>query len=173
MNPQVPINVNEQTGVWSTDGMPMLYVPRHFFINNHAAVEAALGHEAYARILYGAGHRSAYHWCKQEAREHRLAGLAVYEHYLTRLSQRGWGLFRLTDADPTAMTARIVLRHSAFVLGQPQAAGKCCHMFSGWFAGAMDWLADQHGGATRAQCVESQCAAEGHAHCEFTVSPVA
>ncbi len=70
------------------------------------------------------------------------------------------------------MTARIVLRHSAFVLGQPQGEGKRCHMFAGWFAGAMDWVADQHGGATRARCVESQCAAEGHAHCEFTVSPI-
>ena len=173
MNPQLPIDVNEQTGVWSTDGMPMLYVPRHFFLGNHAAVEAALGRDAYARILYDAGHRSAYHWCNEEAREHRLSGLAVFEHYLKRLSERGWGLFRLTDADPNAMTARIVLRHSAFVLGQPQGAGKRCYMFAGWFAGAMDWLADQHGGVTRAQCEETQCASEGHAHCEFIVSPIA
>lgn len=173
MNPQLPIDVNEQTGVWSSDGLPMLYVPRHFFINNHLAAERALGSETYARILYQAGHQSAYYWCDQEAHEHRLTGLAVYEHYLMRLSQRGWGLFRLTDADPGAMTARIELRHSAFVLAQPETSGKLCHMFSGWFAGAMDWVADQHGGVVRAQCVENQCAAQGHAHCEFLVRPIA
>ena len=36
--PEMPILVDDETGVWSTDGLPMLYVPRHFFINNHVAV---------------------------------------------------------------------------------------------------------------------------------------
>ena len=43
MNPQVPIDVDEKTGVWTTDALPMLYVPRHFLVNNHEAVEQALG----------------------------------------------------------------------------------------------------------------------------------
>ena len=48
MKPQVPIEVDESTGVWTTDGLPMLYVPRHFFVNNHTAIEEALG-----RVLEG------------------------------------------------------------------------------------------------------------------------
>ena len=43
MQPQLPINVDPDTGVWTTDALPMLYVPRHFFTNNHVAVEDALG----------------------------------------------------------------------------------------------------------------------------------
>ena len=39
MQPQVPIDVEDDTGIWSTDGIPMLYVPRHFFNNNHVAIE--------------------------------------------------------------------------------------------------------------------------------------
>jgi hypothetical protein len=39
----VPIEVDERTGVWSVDGMPMILVPRHFFLNNHLAAESALG----------------------------------------------------------------------------------------------------------------------------------
>ncbi|MGF4001748.1 DUF5943 domain-containing protein, partial [Staphylococcus aureus] len=35
MQPQLPINVDPDTGVWTTDALPMLYVPRHFFTNNH------------------------------------------------------------------------------------------------------------------------------------------
>ena len=42
MKPSLPIDVDEHTGVWRTDGLPMLYVPRHFFTNNHVAIEAAL-----------------------------------------------------------------------------------------------------------------------------------
>jgi hypothetical protein len=168
MHPQLPIEVNEQTGVWTTDGLPMLYVPRHFFVNNHAAVESALGRDRYAEILYPAGHRSAWFWCDKEAKTHGLAGLAVFEHYLKRLSQRGWGLFDFIEADAGAATARIALRHSSFVLQQPDKHGKLCYMFEGWFAGAMDWVQPR---ATISR--ETQCAAEGHDHCVFTVTPKA
>ncbi len=43
--PEVPINVNQDTGIWSTEGLPMIYMPRHFFVNNHHAVEAEMGQE--------------------------------------------------------------------------------------------------------------------------------
>ena len=116
MNPQVPIDVDEKTGVWTTDALPMLYVPRHFLVNNHEAVEQALGREAYAAILYAAGHKSAYYWCDREARQHGIRGVDVFAHYLTRISQRGWGQFSIAGIDPERATADIELRHSAFVL---------------------------------------------------------
>ena len=62
MQPQLPIDVDPATGVWSTDGLPMIYVPRHFFVNNHVEVEAALGREVYSNSLYAAGRRSAGYW---------------------------------------------------------------------------------------------------------------
>jgi predicted hydrocarbon binding protein len=171
MNPLVPIEVDEKTGVWTTDGLPMLYVPRHFFVNNHRAVEAALGREQYAEIVYRAGHKSAHTWCGAEARTHGLNGLAVFEHYLTRLSQRGWGLFKLVSADASAGAAEIRLENSSFALAEPEAAGKICYMFSGWFAGAMDWVIETAGGTSRSVCRETQCRAEGHNHCIFEVRP--
>lgn len=177
MNPQLPIDVDATTGVWTTDGLPMIYVPRHFFVNNHVEAEAAAGRDAYAQSLYKAGHRSARFWCEQEARTHGLAGMAVYEHYLKRLSQRGWGLFSFLDADPSAGTARVKLEHSVFVLAQgiagvPVRRDKVCYLFAGWFSGAMDWVAETAGSPLRTTCHESQCAAEGHAHCVFTVAPL-
>jgi predicted hydrocarbon binding protein len=175
MQPQLPIDVNLETGVWTTDALPMLYVPRHFFTNNHVAVEEALGRDAYAELLYRAGYKSAYHWCDKEAKQHGIAGMAVFEHYLKRLSQRGWGRFKIVEADPSRARARIELRHSSFVLAQPGKRGKLCYMFAGWFAGAMDWVNDTTGTGTsgpRSQSQETQCAAEGHDHCVFEVSPL-
>lgn len=117
MQPQLPIDVDPNTGVWTTDALPMLYVPRHFFTNNHTAVEEALGRDAYADILYRAGYKSAYHWCDKEAKQHGIAGMAVFEHYLKRLSQRGWGLFSIVEAEPAAAredrTASFVVRARA------------------------------------------------------------
>jgi predicted hydrocarbon binding protein len=171
MKPQLPIEVNEETGVWSTDGLPMLYVPRHFFVNNHAAIEAELGRERYAQQLYEAGYKSAYFWCEKEAATHGLEGMAVYEHYLDRLSQRGWGLFEFESVDADTGHASISVHYSAFVLAQSEAHDKLCYMFSGWFSGAMDWVSKDTGCSYQTVSRESQCAAERHTHCVFTVEP--
>jgi Domain of unknown function (DUF5943)/V4R domain len=175
--PQLPIDVNAETGVWTTDGLPMIYVPRHFFVNNHVEVEAALGKDAYARSLYTAGHRSAYFWCEKESATHKLHGLDVYEHYLKRLSQRGWGLFSFASVDAKSGRAKIALKHSVFVLAQgiagvPVTKDKVCYLFAGWFSGAMDWVAKDTGAAYKTTSSETQCAAEGFDHCEFTVAPL-
>jgi hypothetical protein len=128
MKPQVPIEVDEATGVWTTDGLPMLYVPRHFFVNNHTAIEDALGRDKYATLLYDAGYKSAYFWCASEAKTHGLNGLPVFEHYLKRLSQRGWGQFKFEAVDAKSGAAEIRLENSLFVLahaaaGHASAAG--------------------------------------------------
>ena len=122
MQPQVPIEVDEATGVWTTDGLPMLYVPRHFFNNNHTAIEDALGREKYAQLLYDAGYKSAYFWCASEAKTHGLSGLPVFEHYLKRLSQRGWGQFQFAAVDAKSGAAEIRLENSLFVLAQAAGA---------------------------------------------------
>jgi predicted hydrocarbon binding protein len=174
MQPQLPIDVDPQTGVWTTDALPMLYVPRHFFTNNHIAVEEALGREAYAEILYKAGYRSAYHWCDKEAKKHGISGMAVFEHSLMYLSQRGWGLFSIVEADPATSRARIHLRHSSFVLAQPSKLGTLCYMFAGWFAGATDGLNDTAPAGTttgpRSKAIETQCAGGSHDCCVFHVA---
>ena len=128
MKPQVPIEVDDTTGVWRTDGLPMLYVPRHFFMNNHRVVEQALGPERYSGIVYDAGYTSARTWCENEAKAHGLAGIRVFERYLLRLSQRGWGRFSFVSADAEAGEAQIRVDHSAFVLAGPKAPGKVCYM---------------------------------------------
>ena len=127
MQPTLPIDVDEQTGVWRTDGLPMLYVPRHFFMNNHLAAEGVLGREAYAALLYPAGHKSAYYWCEQESRRHKISGAPVYEHYLRRLSQRGWGIFALDEIDPApARASRCVTPPSCWPSpGRPACSATC------------------------------------------------
>ena len=102
----------------------MILVPQHFFLNNHVAVEEALGPDRLAGILRPAGHRSAYHWCEKEAAHHGLTGVAVFHHYMARITQRGWGQFEVLDVDPERGTARVRLRNSAFVDGERRRAGR-------------------------------------------------
>jgi predicted hydrocarbon binding protein len=170
--PQVPIEVDPETGVWTTDGLPMLYVPRHFLVNNHSAVEAALGAAAYGKLLYDAGYKSAYAWCEQECATHGLTGMDVFHHYMRRLSQRGWGQFDGSGIDPTRGCGTVTLRHSCFVYHYGANAGrKVCYMCAGWFPGALDWVGRNTGAQWSLTAREAVCAAEGHDHCRFEVVP--
>ncbi len=170
--PQVPIEVDDATGVWSVDGMPMILVPRHFFVNNHLAIEAALGDAKYAELLFAAGHRSAYVWCEQEARTHGLQGAEVFHHYMKRLSQRGWGQFTVEQLEPESGRARVAVANSAFVLAHTGAPRRTCYMFRGWFAGALEFGGSQLGQHHQLACEEAQCAAEGrHDRCVFETAP--
>ncbi|CAM3527796.1 MULTISPECIES: 4-vinyl reductase [Halomonas] len=171
--PELPIEVDSETGIWTSDALPMLYVPRHFFINNHVAVEEALGAEKYAEILYQAGYKSAWHWCEKEAELHGLEDVDVFEHYMKRLSQRGWGIFITEEIDLDAGTARVRLEHSAFVYQMGKVNRKIEYMFTGWFAGAMDQILSARDSTLRTVAEQTQSGAEeGHDNGLFVVTPV-
>ncbi len=175
--PKVPIEVDPESGVWSTDGLPMLYVPRHFFINNHLAVEDALGREAYARLLYDAGYGSAVTWCEREAETHGLAGFEVFHHYMRRISQRGWGQFTVQSLDEATCEATVRVQHSVFVehfragAADGKAESAQCYMFAGWLPGALAWAGRTLGREAALNSTEVHCAAQGaHDHCLFRVT---
>ena len=173
MHPQVPIDVDEKTGVWTTDALPMLYVPRHFLVNNHEAVEQALGREAYAAILYAAGHKSAYYWCDREARQHGIRGVDVFAHYLTRISQRGWG----------SSPSRAWIRSGPRPISRCAIPPSCSKRTKGMASAAIcsragspaPWIVSlDSGSALRARCQEAVCAGEHGPQdaCVFEVRPL-
>lgn len=170
--PELPIEVDDETGVWTTDSLPMLYVPRHFFVNNHIGIEEVLGAERYAEILYLAGYKSAWHWCEKEAECHGLAGAAVFEHYMKRISQRGWGLFEIERLDLSGGHARVRLHHSCFVYVYGKVGRKVDYMFTGWFSGAVDQILAAAGSPIRTITVQEYSGAEpDHDHGLFVTRP--
>ncbi|MFO1057348.1 MAG: DUF5943 domain-containing protein [Dongiaceae bacterium] len=171
--PEVPIEVDEKTGQWSVDGLPMVLVPRHFLVNSHKAMEAALGIEGNARLAYEAGHKSAWQWCDKEAVRHGLAGLDVFRHYMRRLSQRGWGRFTVLAADPATGRATVKVEHSVFV-GEygPGMDRRVCYPFTGWLVGSLEWVEAALGHPMQLAAREVRCAAhDGGDHCLLEVAP--
>lgn len=170
--PQVPIEVDPETGIWTTDGLPMIYLPRHFLVNMQKGIEAAIGPAAYREILYASSDLSALQWCRAEARTHGLAPVETFRHYLKRLAQRGYGQIDIASLDEAAGTAAVTVRHSAFALGYGPATGRpVCFMFEGSFAGGMRYILEAAGrtGQPSGQpaCREVACAAQGHPECRF------
>ena len=172
-SPEVAIEVDAETGAWVTDGVEMIYTPRAFFVNIQKAVEEAIGVEVYAKQLHKAAYDATVPWCAIQAELHGLSGMEVFHHYLKRLSQRGWGRFSLIGAEAGA--TRVRLDHSAIAAGFGNAAGRpVCYMFLGAFDAAMDWVAGNMGNedaGRHVQTRETRCAANGHDHCLFEITP--
>ncbi len=169
--PDVPIDVDPATGIWRTDGLPMIYLPRHFLVNNHLAAEEALGLETYRDILRAATEKSALHWCRTEAKTHGLAPEATFHHYFKRLSQRGWGQFMVQEIDLRNQHGTININHSVFVLEAREAATHpVCYMFEGFMTGAFRFLLESTAAPGQVKCWESRCAAQGHECCQFNVA---
>ena len=169
-SPLVPIDVDPETGIWTTDGLPMIYLPRHFLVNNHVAVEEALGRDAYRAILQAATEKSAIHWCRAEAKTHGLEPEATFRHYFKRLSQRGWGQFSIDTLEPKQGRGAIAVKNSVFALeAKGESAEPACYMFEGFMTGAFRYLLEAttaHAGEIVSR--ETICAAHGtHAHCRF------
>jgi len=172
--PAFDIDIDESTGEWRVDGMPMILVPRHFLVNNHAAVEQAIGEAAYSKHLHEAGYKSAWVWCEKQATVHGIEGIAVFYHYMKRLSQRGWAQFSVEAVDPLAGTATVRVRNSVFVSEFGRNAGrKVCYMFLGWLVGSLEYVANASGRKLSLQAIEAACASDGaHDGCVFEVRPL-
>jgi predicted hydrocarbon binding protein len=151
----------------------MILVPQHFYMNNHFAIEAAVGAEELERILRPAGYRSAYYWCEKEAAFHGMSGVDVFRHYMRRITQRGWGQFDVLDVLPEAGTATVRLRNSAMVDDERRNSGrKVCYMFASWLEGSLEYVAASAGRKIALRAQEVYCEAEGaHDHCLFKVEP--
>ncbi len=169
--PQVPIEVDRETGIWTTNGLPMMYLPRHFMVNMQQTIEAAMGVEAYRAILYKSCHLSALQWCRAEAGTHGLSPEEAFRHYLRRMSQRGHGQVEIVSFDAAAGRAEIAVRNSAYALGYGAGAGRrVCHVFEGSFAGGMAYVLEALGQAGEPSARETACFAEGAPECRFEVS---
>lgn len=169
--PEIEIDVDRETGIWSVAGLPMILLPRHFLMNMQRMMQAELGRARFERTLHEAGRRSAYEWCEADAAHHGTGGLTVFRSYLDSLSRRGWGQFELTEVEPATGRALVRVRHSAFT--SKPADEPACGMFTGWFVGAMQYVADTEGGLRDVQAREVRCAAPTRGEvCEFVVEPL-
>ena len=157
--PKVTIDVDPATGIWRTDDVPMIYLPRHFLVNNHKATEAALGRDAYAAMIRTATDQSAFDWCRIQSQHSRAAAEDIFRLYFERLSQRGWGRFSIESMDADAGKVSLRLDQSVFVLEAKEASAQTlCYMFEGFVTGALRFLSGDDNQVSAFSCHETQCA---------------
>ena len=173
------IEIDSESGVWTTDGLPMIYAPRHWIIGIHKDVEGALGRETYRELLYESSYRAAQHWCKEQFKYHGYKGRELFEFYLKVSSQRGLAQFSLITYDMKAGLVKVELRNCCYVLHHRHVAGNKsspnteCYAFTGSFSGALTWIADSENLTHKFIGVETECAAQtGREKCELEFKSV-
>ena len=168
----VPVEVDAETGVWSVNGMPMILVPRHFWMAVHSETQQRVGVEVHRDLLFAASCSAAFAWCEKEAAVHGLSGADVFRHYMARRSDRGWGRCTVEHLDAEAGRARVRMTDSAFVHAfGPDAGQNVCYMFNGSLSGGMEYVSHDLGRRRAMRCRETACAANGAEACVFEVEP--
>lgn len=169
----VQVDVDQVSGRWVVDGIPMILVPQHLLTGMLTTAERSAGTDRSAGTVHAAGYAAARHWCAQQRDHLGLHGTELVAHYLAQLGHRGWGQFTITTIDLAARTIDVRVDHSAFATRNPPMPGNgACYPFTGWLDGAVDYAADPSARPDPTPRVaETQCVATGAEHCRFSSCP--
>jgi len=166
----VPVSVDERTGIWSVDSLPMILMPRHFWIFVKSEIESRLGFQEAETLFLKSGVPAARHWCKEAAKEKGIQGEELLQYYFSQRGKRGMGLFSLLEFDPEWKSARVRIDYSVYAEGAGQNVGRnVCYPMNGAFIGAMSFISSSNGSCREYGAVEVECKANGGDHCEFLV----
>lgn len=150
--------------------VPMILMPRWFFVGIMNRVVERAGRETAAGIYYDAGYQGAYDWGKVQL-EAGLTGRAVMEQYLGSMTSRGWGRFEIVAMDIPAGRGTFRVHDSALALELGAAGAEACLWHPGAMAGCFQVILDHQGIDLKVRGRETSCLAHGAACCESVVEP--
>jgi len=130
-----------------------------------------LGEGCAALVMYNAGFGLGFEAFGKLGKRFGGDVRGAFEHFITILTTRGWGDFKLKEFDEGSETYRVAVRSSYGEDLRPSGKG-ACHFLGGLLAGALQQAALLRGRDVKLHCVELSCVTKGDKHCEFLVLPV-
>lgn len=152
------------------DSVPMLLIPRWFFVAIMRQVEELCGREKALEVYYRAGWEGAVKWTTVQMKEAGLSGRAVMEQYMTSAGLRGWGRLEVVEYDEEAVRVKVRLANSAVAEEIGVVGDVVCHHLPSSVAGAFDTILKAQGRPKKVIGIETKCAAKGDDCCEFVVT---
>jgi predicted hydrocarbon binding protein len=153
------------------DTVPMILMPRWFFVGIMKRVVAEAGPQIASRIFYTAGYEGAYNWSKVQI-EKGLRGFDIIKQYLGSMTNRGWGRFEILKFDDAKGQANYRLHNSALALELGKTGKASCLWVPGALAGSMQAVLESKGNPLKVRGKELRCLATGEPFCEYTVEPI-
>ncbi|MFP3179394.1 MAG: DUF5943 domain-containing protein [Paraburkholderia sp.] len=168
----VPVDIDNESGAWMSEGQPMILIPRRFWVFVQKQAEEQFGLVATAELLNHATRNGTSVWCEQEELRSGACREEVLKRYFDRVSARGMGRFAIKSIDVDTGHLAVELHNSIYV-AEYGNVGRCvCYPFASAVAGAVEYLA---GGSTLSGAQisgqEVCCEANGHSHCLFEAGP--
>ncbi len=158
-------------GSLTLDAIPMILMPRWFFVAILKQVEKIAGREAAERIYYAAGYEGADKWARAHMETMRLSGVAVMAQYLGSAERRGWGRFEILEFVENEGRGRFRLHHSAVAEEMGCTSSLACIHLPGSLAGAFQTILDCQGIDLKVLGREIKCRSKGDDYCEFVIEP--
>ena len=152
--------------------VPMILTPRWFFVNVQKGLEKAGGLKLAKEVYYRAGFESAYKYCQTQRKLDRLTGIETVRRYLSSMSIRGWGRFKIVKLDEKTGNGNVRLYQSGFSEEYGSVKRTVCHWVPGAMAGAVQEAVDAEGFSPKVRGRELKCKSKGNEYCEFVVSPI-
>ncbi|UCD80802.1 MAG: 4-vinyl reductase [Desulfobacterales bacterium] len=149
--------------------VPMLLMPRWFFVAIKKQIESLAGKEIARKVYYEAGYEGAAKWAQTQMKEAGLSGRAVMEQYLASASVRGWGRFEILDFDQERGYGRFRIHHSAVAEETGTAKEVVCDHLPGSLAGAFQTILDHARVRRQVKGRELKCISNEDRFCEFVV----
>jgi len=149
----------------------VLIVPRRVFSAIQRSMREMLGEGCAALVMYNAGFGLGFEAFGKLSKRFGGDVRGAFEHFITILTTRGWGDFKLEEYDEGSETYRITVRSSYGEDLKPSGRA-ACHFLRGLLAGALQQAALLRGRDIKLHCVELSCIAKGDECCEFLVLPV-
>jgi predicted hydrocarbon binding protein len=152
------------------DTVPMILMPRWFFVGIMKRVVSEAGLQLASKIYYAAGYEGAYNWSKVQI-DKGLRGLDIIKQYLGSMTYRGWGRFDILSFDDAKGRGSYRLHNSALALELGQTGKASCLWVPGALAGSMQAVLESKGNPLKVRGREIRCLATGEPFCEYTVEP--
>jgi predicted hydrocarbon binding protein len=153
------------------DSVPMVLMPRWFFVAIKRQVEELCAPETARQVYYRAGWEGATKWVQAQMDQAGLSGRDVLEQYMNSASLRGWGKLKVTEYDEDAARVVVTLANSAVAEEIGQTDRAVCDHLPGSIAGAFHAILQRAGRPKKLSGRETNCLAKGDDHCRFEVGP--
>lgn len=154
------------------DTVPMVLMPRWFFVAIKKQIEKLSGNDISKQIYYNAGYEGATLWVQTHIKEAGLSRKAIMEQYLGSASMRGWGHFTILSFEMDEGRGHFQLYNSAVATETGQSVGTVCDHLPGSLAGAFQAILDHDGKNLKVIGREIKCICQGNQWCEFIVEPL-
>jgi predicted hydrocarbon binding protein len=154
------------------DTVPMVLMPRWFFVAIKKQIEKLSGDDISKQVYYNAGYEGATLWAQTQIKEAGLSGKAIMEQYLGSASMRGWGRFAILSFKKDEGKGHFQLYNSAVAEETGHSDRTVCDHLPGSLAGAFQAILDHDGKTLKVIGRETKCICQGDQWCEFIVEPL-